>query len=185
MALTPRLQPINAWLTFGSWAWWIFVVLTGLTGAAVMGWLAAQVDWLWHAYGLFGAIFVALSTFPLILVIIHAFRENAGTWRTRVGLLLIAVGIIGLVVGGILIARDKGTSTEASPIGPSGSSPVTGSQASDNWNDNAILQLTFDGELQNATPLKQEGVPYYYWTHIPSVVLISILAKSKQGLATL
>ncbi len=90
-----------------------------------------------------------------------------------------------LVVGGILIARDKGTSTEASPIGPSGSSPVTGSQASDNWNDNAILQLTFDGELQNATPLKQEGVPYYYWTHIPSVVLISILAKSKQGLATL
>ncbi len=86
-----------------------------------MGWLAAQVDWLWHAYGLFGAIFVALSTFPLILVIIHAFRENAGTWRTRVGLLLIAVGIIGLVVGGILIARDKGTSTEASPIGPSGS----------------------------------------------------------------
>ncbi len=39
------------------------------------------------------------------------------------------------------------------------------------WNENAHLTLTFDSELQNGSPLKQEGVRYYYWYHFPAIAI--------------
>ena len=143
-----------------------------------MGWLMSEVAWLWSTFGIFGVTFVAVSTFALILIILQIFRASARTWRTRVGLIVLAISIIGLLVGGVLIAGGKGAATETSPLGASGSSPsgATGSgpapgTTAGNWNENAVLQLAFDNELQQATSLKQEGVTYYYWTHIPGVAV--------------
>ena len=37
------------------------------------------------------------------------------------------------------------------------------------WTDNAHLAITFDNELQTASPSVQDGVRYFYWYHFPGV----------------
>jgi hypothetical protein len=52
---------------------------------------------------------------------------------------------------------------------PSIESHIDAAVVSHNWTKRAILTLIFDNELSNAVAARQDGVRYYYWTHIPAI----------------
>lgn len=64
--------------------------------------------------------------------------------------------IILLVISGMLICFQR--------VGWIGKSDVA-----ENWNPKAHLTLTFDNQLQSVATGTQEGVRFYYWTHIPGL----------------
>src|SRR5207245_2566800 len=103
-SLTERIQPINTWLTLGSWVAWFAVVVTGLTGAAIMAWLSAQIVWFWEALGLFGVISIGLVVWTLLTATLVLYRGHIGTWRSKVGVVLIAFAVVFFLIGIVLVA---------------------------------------------------------------------------------
>lgn len=60
--------------SFVGWLWWMFLLLSGLSGAAVTGWLASQWAYFWNTIGWFGVWSVALISWFLIAVGLNCYR---------------------------------------------------------------------------------------------------------------
>jgi hypothetical protein len=57
-SILARATKADSYYSLGGWIWLAFTTLTGLTGAAIMAWLLARLDWFWNSFqwaGVFGA----------------------------------------------------------------------------------------------------------------------------------
>src|SRR5258707_14969775 len=75
------IQPINTFLSLGSWMWWAIASVTGFTGAAVIAWASTTWSWYWTTFSWAGLArgsrpsFFFLSTgFPSLALRVQRFR---------------------------------------------------------------------------------------------------------------
>jgi hypothetical protein len=57
-----------------------FVTITGLSGAAVMAWLSAQLSWFWGTFQWFGVVGVGLVVWLLIGIGLSLYRNSLPTF---------------------------------------------------------------------------------------------------------
>jgi hypothetical protein len=105
-AVAKRFEPLKSVLDFGNYITG-GLALVGITGAAMIAWFTDSLTWVWNAFGVGGAVFATLLLFVLLQITVRLSRGMFHSWRGAVGLVLIAVGLIGLVSGALILARDK------------------------------------------------------------------------------
>jgi hypothetical protein len=60
------IQPINTFLSLGSWMWWAIASVTGFTGAAVIAWASTTWSWYWTTFSWAGVAAAFLAAFLLL-----------------------------------------------------------------------------------------------------------------------
>lgn len=121
-------------------------------------WIAGLVFWLSCAIAVFAGLWWMASNAESVMGIL--------TPRNFIGL--------GLFVAISAFAYQQMKPPQTVPVTPSpppagAASAEPAPAASAKWNENAQLSISFDNELTAATPIKQEGVSWYYWMPTPTI----------------
>ncbi|MEH6950795.1 hypothetical protein V4R08_05525 [Nitrobacter sp. NHB1] len=72
-------------LSLGGWVWSAFLLITGLTGATVMGWALSQLSWFWEAFRWAGVLGAGLITWILIGIGLRLYQPIARSSRKAKG----------------------------------------------------------------------------------------------------
>jgi hypothetical protein len=72
-----HLQWFDSISSFGSWIWWVILLLTGLSSATAMGWASAQWHSFWTTVGWFGVGCVFLGTWFVVGLGLNYYKRLA------------------------------------------------------------------------------------------------------------
>jgi hypothetical protein len=103
--ITHHIEPYTRLLDFGGYVLGAFA-LFGITGAVLIAWLSGQIQWFWEAFGPFGVAAVGVIFFVLIGMGLSIYNGATSGGKSKLGFVLVLIGIVALVGGAIVIARE-------------------------------------------------------------------------------